>query len=71
MTNTRNENLGYVYGLIAVTAFALTLPAMRAALSALDPVFVALGRGAGAAVLAAVFYGSLVSVYQHVKKPKA
>ncbi|KXK50095.1 DMT family transporter [Nitrosomonas europaea] len=55
MTNTRNENLGYVYGLIAVTAFALTLPAMRAALGALDPVFVALGRGAGAAVLAAVF----------------
>lgn len=57
MTNTHNENLGYVYGLIAVTAFALTLPAMRVALTVLDSVFVALGRGVGAAVLAIIFLG--------------
>lgn len=57
MTNARNENLGYAYGLIAVAAFAMTLPAMRIALDVLDPVFVALGRGAGAAVLAAIFLG--------------
>lgn len=55
MTNTRNENRGYFYGLIAVVLFALTLPAMRAAVAALDPVFVALGRGTGAALLAAIF----------------
>lgn len=55
MTNTRNENLGYVFGLIAVVAFAFTLPATRVAVRALDPVFVGLGRGVGAALLAAVF----------------
>lgn len=55
MTNTRNENLGYCYGLIAVILFALTLPAMRAAVAALDPIFVALGRGTGAALLAIIF----------------
>ena len=55
MTNTRNENLGYVFGLIAVVAFAFTLPATRVAVRALDPVFVGLGRGVGAALLAAAF----------------
>lgn len=55
MANKHNENLGYFYGMIAVICFALTLPAMRAAVLALDPVFVALGRGTGAAVLAIIF----------------
>ncbi len=55
MTNTRNENLGYLFGLTAVVAFAVTLPAMRAAVRALDPVFVGLGRGIGAALLGAAF----------------
>ena len=55
MSNTRNENLGYLFGLIAVVAFAVTLPATRAAVRALDPVFVGLGRAVGAAVLGAAF----------------
>ena len=55
MTNTRNENLGYLFGLIAVVTFAVTLPATRAAVRALDPVFVGLGRGVGAALLGAAF----------------
>lgn len=55
MTSSRNENLGYLFGLIAVLAFAVTLPATRAAVQALDPIFVGLGRGLGAAFLAAAF----------------
>jgi drug/metabolite transporter (DMT)-like permease len=55
MTPTRNENLAYLSGLIAVLAFAVTLPATRVAVRALDPVFVGLGRGVGAALLAAAF----------------
>jgi drug/metabolite transporter (DMT)-like permease len=55
MSNTRNENLGYLLGLIAVIAFAVTLPATRAAVRALDPVFVGLGRALGAALLAGMF----------------
>lgn len=55
MSNTRNENLGYLLGLIAVIAFSVTLPATRAAVRALDPVFVGLGRAVGAALLGAVF----------------
>src|SRR6266849_117729 len=55
MSNTRNENLGYLFGLIAVAAFAVTLPATRAAVRALDPVFVGFGRAVGAALLGAVF----------------
>lgn len=55
MTTNRNENLGHLFGLIAVLAFAVTLPATRVAVRALDPVFVGLGRGVGAALLAAAF----------------
>lgn len=55
MPNTRNENLGYLLGLIAVVAFSITLPATRAAVRALDPLFVGLGRAVGAALLGAVF----------------
>jgi drug/metabolite transporter (DMT)-like permease len=55
MSKTRNENLGYLFGLIAVVAFAITLPATRVAVRALDPTFVGLGRAVGAAVLGAAF----------------
>lgn len=52
---TRDQNLGYLLGLVAVTAFALTLPATRLAVQALDPVFVGLGRALGAALLGGAF----------------
>lgn len=55
MSNARDENLGYLLGLIAVVAFAVTLPATRAAVQSLDPVFVGLGRSLGAALLAGAF----------------
>jgi len=55
MSSTRDENLGYLLGLVAVVAFAVTLPATRAAVRALDPVFVGLGRALGAAFLAGAF----------------
>ncbi len=55
MSRARDENLGYLYGLVAVAAFAVTLPATRAAVRALDPVFVGLGRAIGAAMLGAIF----------------
>ncbi|MHB1124682.1 MAG: EamA family transporter [Ramlibacter sp.] len=51
----RDENLGYLLGLAAVVAFAVTLPATRVAVRALDPVFVGLGRAVGAALLAGAF----------------
>lgn len=55
LTTARDENLGYLLGLLAVVAFAVTLPATRVAVRALDPVFVGLGRAVGAAVLAGAF----------------
>ena len=45
---------GLFWGFVGVTAFSLTLPATRAAVAFLDPFFVALGRGLGAALLAAI-----------------
>ncbi|MFO1399333.1 MAG: DMT family transporter [Burkholderiales bacterium] len=44
---------GYLLGLLGVLAFSGTLPATRAAVAHLDPVFVGLGRALVAAVLAA------------------
>lgn len=44
---------GYLLGLLGVIAFSGTLPATRAAVAHLDPVFVGLGRALVAAVLAA------------------
>lgn len=41
-----------LYGLLAVMAFSLTLPATRVAVAALDPVFVGLGRSLIAALIA-------------------
>ena len=45
---------GFLYGLLGVAAFSLTLPATRVAVVGLDPVFVGLGRAVVAAVLAAM-----------------
>lgn len=55
MSNTRDENLGYLFGLVAVAAFSLTLPATRVAVRVLDPVFVGFGRAVGAALLSGCF----------------
>ena len=55
MLRSRNENLGYIYGLIGVIVFALTLPATRVAVRTLDPVFVGLGRVVGAALLGGAY----------------
>lgn len=46
------EVRGLLYGLLAVMAFSLTLPATRVAVAALDPVFVGLGRSLIAALIA-------------------
>lgn len=51
----RDETLGYLLGLLAVAAFALTLPTTRHAVRFFDPVFVGLGRAVGAALLAAIY----------------
>lgn len=48
------ETLGLFYGFVGVFSFSLTLPATRAAVADLDPIFVGLGRGVLAAVLAAI-----------------
>lgn len=46
------ESRGLHYGLLAVMAFSLTLPATRVAVADLDPVFVGLGRSVAAAGIA-------------------
>ena len=48
-----SETLGLIYGFLGVVGFSLTLPATRAAVIDLDPLFVGLGRGLVAAILAA------------------
>jgi len=48
------ENAGYVYGLLGVLGFSLTLPATRIAVADLNPTFVGLGRALVAATLAAL-----------------
>ncbi len=55
MLPARDETVGFLLGLLAVTAFAITLPATRVAVRALDPVFVGLGRAVCAAVLAGAY----------------
>jgi drug/metabolite transporter (DMT)-like permease len=44
---------GYLYGLLGVVCFSLTLPATRVAVAEFDPLFVGLGREVAAALLAA------------------
>ncbi len=48
------ETIGLIYGFLGVVGFSLTLPATRAAVHDLDPIFVGLGRGLVAAILAAI-----------------
>lgn len=48
------ETIGLMYGFLGVVGFSLTLPATRAAVQDLDPIFVGLARGLVAAILAAV-----------------
>ena len=48
-----NPEIGLAYGFLAVLGFSLTLPATRAAVVDLDPIFVGLGRALVAAILAA------------------
>jgi len=50
----KKETLGYLYGLLAVIGFSLTLPTTRIAVSHFSPLFVGLGRALVAAVLAAL-----------------
>lgn len=54
----RDRRVGFAYGLVGVTAFSLTLPAMRLAVAHLDPLFVGLGR----AVVAAALAGGVLAV---------
>lgn len=52
-TDTLDQNRGMLLGLLGVAMFSLTMPFTRMAVAQLDPVFVALGRALGAALLAA------------------
>lgn len=54
MNTQNNHNKGFLLGFIAVTAFALTLPATRFLTPYFDPVFIGLGRACIAAVVAAL-----------------
>ena len=50
--NTRqDETSGMLLGLAGVALFSLTLPMTRLAVAELDPLFVALARAVGAAVI--------------------
>ena len=50
-----DETRGMLLGLAGVAIFSLTIPFTRMAVAELDPIFVALGRALGAAVLAAAW----------------
>jgi drug/metabolite transporter (DMT)-like permease len=54
IASAADRRAGIAWGLVGVTAFAVTLPATRIAVAALDPVFVGLGRAIVAAALAAL-----------------
>jgi drug/metabolite transporter (DMT)-like permease len=54
-THANEENRGMLLGLLGVAMFSLTMPFTRMAVAELDPVFVALGRALGAALLAAAW----------------
>ena len=54
MKEGENIGRGLFLGFIAITCFALTLPATRVAVEYLDPTFVGLGRAAAAASLAVI-----------------
>lgn len=50
-----NDTKGMLLGLIAVSAFGLTLPATKIVLPYLNPIFIGLGRAVFAAIFAAIF----------------
>ncbi len=50
--SSSNETLGFVFGLLGVLMFSMSLPATRVAVAELDPTFVGLGRAIVAAALA-------------------
>ncbi len=50
----RLEHKGLAYGFLAVSAFAMTLPATQLAIPYFDPLFIGLGRAVVAAMLAAL-----------------
>ena len=50
--SARDRRVGLAWGFVGVAAFSVTLPATRAAVAHLDPVFVGLGRAVVAALLA-------------------
>jgi drug/metabolite transporter (DMT)-like permease len=52
--NRQAERLGYLYGLLGVIGFSVTLPATRIAVSVFSPTLVGLGRALLAALLAAL-----------------
>jgi drug/metabolite transporter (DMT)-like permease len=52
LDDSRRESRGMVLGLAGVALFSLTLPMTRMAVAELDPLFVALARAVGAAVIA-------------------
>jgi drug/metabolite transporter (DMT)-like permease len=52
--HTRRQRLAVFLGLLGVIVFGLTMPATRAAVLELDPLFITLGRALLAALLAAV-----------------
>jgi drug/metabolite transporter (DMT)-like permease len=54
-TPLQHDTRGMLLGFVGVAIFSLTLPFTRMAVRELDPMFVALGRALGAAVLAALW----------------
>lgn len=54
-TPLATETRGMLLGLFGVTAFSLTLPATRAAVESLNPLFVGMGRAVVASLLAAIY----------------
>lgn len=51
-TTSSDETRGMLLGLVGVAMFSLTVPFTRMAVAELDPIFIALGRAVGAALLA-------------------
>ena len=50
----RAETWGYIFGIVGVALFSLTLPATRVAVQSIDPMLVASGRAVVAAVLGGI-----------------
>lgn len=66
-TTAHDETRGMLLGMVGVAMFSLTLPFTRMAVAALDPLFVALGRALGAALLA----GAWLAWRRPVMPPRA